>query len=69
MTTGLKSVAPIDTDDTPRRGSGRADHSLSKSIAEVIATEELLPFALPPPPPGLKRPLALFELRSMCCFS
>lgn len=59
---GLKSAASIDVDDmlpqSRAGGLGRADHSLSKSIAELNGTEELLPSACHPPP-CLKRPLAL----------
>lgn len=50
---GLKPVAPINVDDTLR-----ADYSLSKSIAKLNATEELL-LSAHHPPPCLKRPPAL----------
>lgn len=50
---GLKPVASIDGD-----GTLRGDHSLSKSIAELNAAEELL-LSARHPPPCLKRPPAL----------
>lgn len=83
MTTpGFKSVVSIDADGTPGGhggeggwgwgwwGLGRAIRSLSKSIAELIGTEELLPSAPPPPSPLLRSAdFRLFELPSMGCFS